>query len=87
MHSVQNKLSRAEEKTYEKRKEFKIEKNISLMEFLLIIKTKNPIFKNLSENIVKGDIVGVYGPRSWKEYFARYNHRNERAELSGEHTL
>ena len=62
MHSVQNKLSRAEEKTYEKRKEFIIEKNISLNGISFNYKDKNPIFKNLSENIVKGDIVGVYGP-------------------------
>ena len=61
MHSVQNKLSRAEEKTYEKRKEFIIEK-ISLNGISFNYKDKNPIFKNLSENIVKGDIVGVYGP-------------------------
>ena len=62
MHSVQNKLSKAKEKTFKKRKEFKIKKNIFLNEISFNYKDKNPIFKNLSQNIVKGDIVGVYGP-------------------------
>ena len=62
MHSVQNKLSKAKEKTFKKKKEFKIKKNIFLNEISFNYKDKNPIFKNLSQNIVKGDIVGVYGP-------------------------
>jgi ABC-type multidrug transport system fused ATPase/permease subunit len=62
MNTIHSKLSQVQFKTDNQRKEFFIKKNILLKDLSFNYKDKEPVIKNLSENIVKGDIVGVYGP-------------------------
>ena len=62
MNTIYNKLSQVQFNTDNQRNEFVIKKNILLKDLSFNYKDKKPVIKSLSENIVKGDIVGVYGP-------------------------